>query len=253
MRGTPLPTTPRMLKLWDLIRKFFTHSPTKGQPFKLPFELVIIIISNIYNVKTLRLCSLTCHSWHDAAASYLQYSLTAFTTTQAGLTPWSELRKLGLLPRVKRFYIHKHFTVINSIPRQLVRSNLHHFLALKNLQELWMDCLDLSSLVPNLKEYFGHLEQTLQSLSLCNLKTSSRELLYFIGFFPNLQDLKLYYTNFSREETTQICALIPPSIPPLSGCLTLKCIGGITLWTIWSPFMGVFIFAAWNFSLTWKG
>ena len=213
------PTTPRMVKLWDLIRKFFTHSPTKGRPFRLPFELVVIIISHIYDVETLRSCSLTCRSWHFAAASYLRYSLK---TGNLNLVPWSKLHKLGLLPRVERFNIHGGRENINFTPRQLDGRKLRYFLALKNLRELWIDLLDLSSFVPNLKEYFGHLEQTLRSLSLRKPKTSSREFLYFIGFFPNLQDLRVYETSFLREETTESRALIPPSIPPLHGCLTLE-------------------------------
>ena len=48
--------------------------------------------------------------------------------------------------------------------------------------------------------------------------------MYFVGLFPNLQDLKLNYRfPKNEEESTADATLIPLSIPPLRGRLTLTC------------------------------
>jgi hypothetical protein len=76
--------------------------------------------------------------------------------------------------------------------------------------------------MPNIQQYFGHLSPTLQFLALREPKGSCRQILYFIGFFPNLQDLRLHYTiPRDEQESTADATLVPLSIPPLRGRLTL--------------------------------
>jgi hypothetical protein len=100
--------------------------------------------------------------------------------------------------------------------------NLCYFSALKNLQELGIDNLQVSSFIPDLRECFGHLSPTLRLLALGWPKGSSRQIVYFIGLFPNLQDLKLQYPILIKEyENAVDTTLIPPSSPPLQGRLTL--------------------------------
>jgi len=49
-------------------------------------------------------------------------------------------------------------------------------------------------------------------------------MLYFIGPFPNLQDLKFHYPFPKNEQESMAdTMLIPISIPPLQGWLTLMC------------------------------
>ena len=78
--------------------------------------------------------------------------------------------------------------------------------------------------MPTIRQCFGHFSPTLRFLALREPCGSPRQILYFIGLFPNLQDLKLsYHLPRSEEETTVDSTLVPPSIPPLRGWLTLKC------------------------------
>ena len=54
--------------------------------------------------------------------------------------------------------------------------------------------------------------------------------MYFIGLFPNLQDLKLYYYHPTDEqENTEDATLVPLSTPPLRGWLTLTCFTKVNL------------------------
>ena len=107
-------------------------------------------------------------------------------------------------------------------PERLDKHNLRYFSALKNLQELGIDDLHVSSFMPNLKRCFGHLSPTLRFLALKSPKGSSREIVYFIGLFPHLQDLKLHYPflRYGEEEIADI-TLVPLCSPPLRGWLTL--------------------------------
>jgi hypothetical protein len=118
------------------------------------------------------------------------------------------------------YLCHRRFT-----PEWLGSRTLRHFSALTNLQELGIDGLQVSSFVPNAQKYFGHLAPTLQFLALKEPKGSCREILYFIGLFPRLQDLKLCSSHTKEEENTADLALVPLSVPPLCGRLTLSCFG----------------------------
>ena len=63
---------------------------------------------------------------------------------------------------------------------------------------------------------------TLRSLVLWDPIGSSRQILYFIGLFSNLQDLKIRYITLEEEwEGTSGAGLIPLSVPPLCGRLVL--------------------------------
>ncbi|KAF9777800.1 hypothetical protein BJ322DRAFT_1025533 [Thelephora terrestris] len=63
---------------------------------------------------------------------------------------------------------------------------------------------------------------TLRFLALSEPIGSSRQIVYFIGLFPNLQDLKLHYSDLKNcHENVADTTLIPLSSPPLRGRLTL--------------------------------
>ena len=78
--------------------------------------------------------------------------------------------------------------------------------------------------MPTIQQCFGHFSPTLRFLALREPTGSSRQILYFIGLFPNLQDLKLhYFLPADEQESTDDEMLVPLSIPPLQGRLTLTC------------------------------
>ena len=103
---------------------------------------------------------------------------------------------------------------------------LPRFSALDHLRELQIDRLELSSFMPDIKQYFGHLAPTLKSLSLAHPIASRREILYFIGLFPSLQDFILWFPHDLNAETAASSALVPLSRPPLRGRLSLAHFGG---------------------------
>jgi hypothetical protein len=190
----------------------------------LPQELVDMIVSYVDDIETLISCSETCRSWRYAAVPHFHCSLTTYPPGAIGCgtrrewpNPLPEVHKLRLLPSITRFRIMFWFN-----PERFGNTrNLRYFSALENLQELSIDGLELSSFMPYIKENFGHFP-TLRSITLENPKASCRQLLYLIGLYPKLQDLKLLYFDPAKEdETTDSLALVPPSKPPLGGWLTL--------------------------------
>ena len=228
----PYLTTPRIFNFKMLIRKICPPKEPKEQPSRglgpvtLPQEVVYEITSYIFDIKTLCSCSLTCYLWYLATVPRLHYSLTTsiedFFERTEWPTPLQESYNLELLPFVKRFSI----ITTDFTPEQFGGCNLDYFSALDSLQELRIDCLQLSSFIPNIQQYFGHFSQTLLSLTLSEPKASYRQILYFTGHFKNLQDFKL--SNFrpaKEDETTASLTLDPPFTPPLRGWLTLHLVG----------------------------
>ena len=103
-------------------------------------------------------------------------------------------------------------------PEQLNRSTLPHFLALTNVQELGIDYLEIHSFMPNIQRYFS---PTVLSLALGEPKGTCREIIYFIGLFQHVDDLKLLYQNSDFQMgPPEDVTLIPPFVPPLRGRLT---------------------------------
>jgi hypothetical protein len=212
---------------------------------KLPQDVVEMIVSYlIYNMPSLVACSLTCYSWYIAAVPHLHHTLTTdnhdcawpgmkhgWLDTKHGWPgtkyswpgPLKRSYNLGLLPLVKQFRIrldHGGDTLFT--PAWLDWRTLRYLSALTNLQELGIDYLDVSSFIPTIQQCFGPFLPTLQFLALKEPRGSCRQVLYFIGHFPSLQDLKLRYSHSKyKEEDTANATLIPPSIPPLRGGLTL--------------------------------
>ena len=193
---------------------------------KLPRELVEEIISYfICDTFTLLACSMTCNSWYIAAVPHLHHSLTTYDSAWSRGDKWPRPLKrsyeLGLLPLVKRFRIrmwNSQFT-----PKLINWFTLRYFSALTNLQELGIDNLQVSSFMPIIRRCFGHLSH-LRFLALKDPNGTHRQILYFIGLFPNLQDLKLqYHQPVDVPENATDATLIPLSIPPLRGWLRLVC------------------------------
>jgi len=197
---------------------------------RLPQELIELIISDLIGyTSALLACSMTCYSWYIAAVPHLHHTLTtrnSLTCSDGGKSNWPRpLRNsynLGLLPFVKQFHFHTFCDPFT--PEKLDRSTLHHFSALTNLQELGIGELRVPNFMPNIQQYFGHFTPTLRSLVLWEPVGSSRQILYFIGLFSKLQDLRIsYVSSVDQREGMAGAKLVPLSVPPLCGRLTLKC------------------------------
>ena len=130
---------------------------------------------------------------------------------------------MRLLSFVKRFRILQRYDDHADpwfLPTIFNAQSLVYFSALTNVQELIVDELDLCAFTPQAQLYFGQFTPTLRSLALRTPRSNHHQLLYFLGLFPNLDNLKLIYNH--------TWALIPDPAPapqsPLSlrGRLTLK-------------------------------
>ena len=191
----------------------------------------MIVAHLIYDKRSLLACSLTCYSWYIAAVPHLHHTLIT-PTYHASMKekfkwpkPLRNMNRLGLLPLVKKFQIHRRKPRLfgGFSPKQLNRCILRHFHALTNVQELGIDYLDVPSFMPRIRQYFGGFCPTLRSLALREPKGSRRQIIYFIGLFQRLEDLKLLHdVTGVWEEPADDVTLIPPSIPPLRGRLTMS-------------------------------
>ena len=192
----------------------------------LPQELVDIIASFlIYDTETLIACSMTSFSWYMTVVPHLHYTLT--TDDEAAWdNRWPKLLKIShelrLLPLVGKLRIRKPDARFKFHPDLLYGSTLSCFSALSHLQELGIDRLLVFEFMPGIETYFGHLGHTLRFLSLRHPEGSSRQILYFVGLFPRLQDLKLCNLLSVQEEDTADSTPKPTHTPLLCGRLTLS-------------------------------
>ena len=208
-------------------------STARSSPFaKLPTEIVeVIIVHLIYDTPSLIACSLTCYSWYITTVPHLHHTLvTPITRWMLNKQftwpkPLPHMHRLGLLPLVKKFHVRSRRpnSYLNGFTPQLFNYFiLYRFTALTNVQELGIDYLDLPKFMPRIRRYFGHFLPTVRSLALRAPKGSRRQIIYFIGLFQHLEDLKLiYYLDDSQDEPVDDLTLIPVSTPPLRGRLTM--------------------------------
>ena len=106
---------------------------------------------------------------------------------------------------------------------QLDSRTLRHFVALSNVQDLWVDYLDIPSFWSGLQRHFRHFLPTVRSLALRAPKGSSRQIVYFIGLFQHLDDLQLLYDRGDvQDEPADDLTLVPSFAPPLRGRLVLE-------------------------------
>jgi len=198
---------------------------------RLPVEILeMIILHLIYDTRSLRACSLTCCSWYTIAVPHLHRNLSIQTYYRYWNSdfkwprPLRDMCNLGLLPLVKKFHIGGADPPKLGLfsPMRFSWRTLHHFTTLTNVQELGIDYLDIPSFIPRIQQYFGHFLPTVHSLALREPQGSRRQIIYFIGLFKHLEDLKLIYDEVdSQGEPEDDPTLVPPFIPPLRGRLTV--------------------------------
>ena len=230
-----IPHFPRVLIAKPPLTESFAPGSTSIN--SLSQELIDEIVSYfVYDTGTLLACSRTCRSWNVAATPLLHFSLTAYigsTYLDSEKHQWPKPLKrsyeLGLLRFVKRFRI-RSLAGLKFSPKRLNGSTIRYFSALTNLQKIHIWDLQVSSFMPNIQQYFGHFAPSLRALILVRPSGSSRQLLYFIGLFQNLQDLTLVIPVLtSDEESAADSALVPLFKPPLCGRLMIIKYDGETL------------------------
>ena len=226
---------------------------------RLPQEIVEMIINQLfYDPFSLRTCCLTCYSWYIAAVRHLHSALVTPTYRKHGdkklwwPNSFRSMHKLGLLPLVKKFRIrgtHENpdsYGPTTFSPELFDRRILRQFSSLTNVRELGIDFLDISSFMPMIQRYFGHFLPTLRSLALRKPKGSCRQIIFFIGLFQHLEDIRLRYDSVVfEEEPADDPTLVPLFVPPLRGRLTMSRFTRVAIWKTRSTYSEASDFATW--------
>ena len=195
----------------------------------------MIIAHLIYDKYNLFACSLTCYSWYIAAVPHLRHTLTTVisshwrTKRAVWPMPLSRLHRLGLLPLVKELRIRQGLSWHGWFsPTRLNLFPLPRFLTLTNVQEFEIESLDICAFIPEVRRYFRYFLPTLRSLTLREPTGCHYQILFFIGLFQHLEDLKLFFRKNRRfgGEHMHNLTLIPPFTPPLRGSLTMRFVKG---------------------------
>ena len=199
---------------------------------RLPQEIVEMITAHLaYDMHSLLACCLTCHSWYLASVANLHHTLITPTIRGNGKPWWPDsfrkMHKLGLFPLVKRFHIQGSFLHPSAhlfSPRIFDHHILRQFSSLTNIRELGIDDLDIVGFMSHIPQYFGHFLPTVQSLALKRPRGSCRQIVFFIGLFQHLEDLKLLDSldGFQQQPSDDL-TLVPPFTPPLRGRFTIRC------------------------------
>jgi hypothetical protein len=196
---------------------------------RLPWEIVEMIIAHpIYNLNTLRSCSLTCYSWYIAAVPHLHSTLTVKTAGEDVKHRWPNpilhMHMLGLLPLVKTLIFRSWGPPVRWISSKLLNCcTLRRFRTLTNVQNLELNMVNIASFMPRIQRYFGSFLPTLRSLILTHLWGSNRQIIFFIGLFQHLENLGLAspIVEFGEGEEGDL-TLIPSFTPPLRGRLMVS-------------------------------
>jgi hypothetical protein len=208
-----------------------TSTASSSPATRLPQEVVDIIVAYlIYDTSSLPTCSNISRPWYIAAAPHLHPTLFIRTDWgyRARKTDWPKpLRmasKFGFLPFVTTLMISGGGGFSNGkfSSKQFHYWTRREFSTLTNVRELTIDNLDVPSFMPRIQRYFGQFSPTLRSLTLKEPKGSHRQIVFFIGLFPHLEDLNLRYdwAHFSEKSADDL-TLVPPFVPPLRGRLVV--------------------------------
>ena len=195
----------------------------------LPHDVLEIIIADLGDdMHALKGFSGTCHSWYIAAVPYIHRTLVLEDRfpdpARAELKPLAKLHKMDLLPFVKKLWIRSPLFEPWLSPKKFDRQTLRHFTALTNVRQLRIERFDLSKFMPGIERYFGHFAPTLRSISLTISSGTQMQLLYFLGLFPNLDDIEIEYYPTTKSDSTPSPGTelaVPFSTPSLGGQLKL--------------------------------
>jgi len=216
-----------------------THPILNESTCRLPHELVETIVAHLANnISSLKACSLTCRSWHIAAAPYIHHTLAlnlagGWTIYRSLLEPVSNLHQQGLIHLVKVVQVAQEPGLgWWLLPQSFTDLDLYHFSALANVHTLRIQCLEIYRFIPDLKHYFGHLSQTLRSITLWQPYFTPQQLSHFFSLFPNLDDVGIRNAQpYASNPIGPDVELTTFSMPKLGGRLALYGSPSVDIWT----------------------
>ena len=210
----------------------FPDAPTTGSSpaNRIPQGIVDMIIAHLIDdTQSLRECSFISRSWYSAAVPHLHRTIIAKRRYRSyDVIEWSEsllvASKFGFLPFVTRVFISGRYRLDSVFSvRELDYRTQRNFSELINVREFSIDMLYIPDFIPRIQEHFGQFSPTLRSLTLTSPAGSGRQVVYFIGLFPHLEDLELRDQWYSPGNKEGGLGLIPSFVPPLRGRLTAHC------------------------------
>ena len=207
------------------------HATQESTP-PLPYEIVEMITAHlVHDIPALKACSLTCRTLYAVTVPYIHHTLTLGRGIGGKLNPLSELHELGLMGfakeiRVKQLPDGSWFT-----PEALSSFNLRHFSAFANVHTLRLQRLEIHRFIPCTGRHFEHLSPSLRSIMLFKPRCTPQQLLYFLSYFPNLDDIEIRQVLHTHGPTYPAPNLPPFSAPKLRGQLTLCDFSWIEIWT----------------------
>jgi hypothetical protein len=208
-----------------------THEST----CRVPYETVEMIIAHLtYDLDTLKACSLTCRSWYIVAAPHLHHT---FSLTLSGdkLEPLSKLHELGLIPLAKKLRVVSEWSWNMNrrwfVPEAFSPDDLRYFSAFTNVHTLDLRGVEIYYFIPGIERYFEHFSPTLRSITLYDPCCTPRQLSYFLSFFSNLEDIKIWRILPNVNTAFPDRELVPSSAPQLRGQLTLHDCNCAETWT----------------------
>ena len=183
----------------------------------LPPETVDQIIDFVDNYRTLRICSLVAKSWLYRSRMHLFRDVVLFSHRR-----WQKIIPTG---HTSPAVYTRTLTLVQSGTaggRWIITDNLYPFFShlrdFKNVRKLVLDEWVPSEFSEGgLKKYFGHFGKNLRSLELSGEKMRPDSFLFFLGLFPNLEDLSMKQCVEGSGTNP-----VPAVSPKLSGRLTTR-------------------------------
>ena len=212
-----------------------------GRPFPSPFphDIVEMIIAHLAcHRRTLKACSLACHSWYAAAVPHLHRTVTLTGgRPEIGcnrLEPLAKLHELGLTPFVREIRVKQGpGSSAWFVPQAFGHLDLHYFSAFANIHTLNLENMQIHRFIPDTEHYFGQFSQTLESITLYDPSCSPQQLCHFLSSFPNLDDISIRISHTHTLDTTTPDAdqeLVMFPLPKLRGKLALYNFPWVETW-----------------------
>jgi len=183
----------------------------------LPPEIFDHIIDLVDNFRTLQACSLVAKSWVCRSRMRLFRDVVLFSHRR-----WQKVMPIG--DTSPAIYTRTLTLAQGNTPwgRWINTDNLYPFFShlrdFRNVENLILDGWVPSGFSEGgFKKYFGHFGEHVRSLELGGERMSPDSFLFFLGLFPNLEDLSVK-ERVEGGKTSRV----PAVSPQLSGRLTIR-------------------------------